>query len=83
MQLTIDHILDLRGLIVPVTLLNISQALREIKSGETVEIVGSDPETKRYLFKILSAFPYELLNVNDEKTVYRVRLRKGSPPSGD
>lgn len=81
MQLTVDHILDLRGLIVPVTFLNISQALREIKSGETVEIVGSDPETKRYLFKILSTFPYELLNVNDEKTVYRVRLRKGKPAS--
>ena len=79
----VDHILDLRGMIVPVTLLNISQALREIKSGETVEIVGSDPETKRDLFKILRTFPYELLNINDndEKTVYRVRLRKGSPAS--
>jgi len=65
-------------MIVPVTLLNISQALREIKSGETVEIVGNDPETKRDLFKILRAFPYEVLNINDEKTVYRIRLRKGS-----
>ncbi len=78
MQSVVDHILDLRGMIVPVTLLNISQSLREIKSGETVEIVGSDPETKRDLFKILRTFPYELLNVSDEKTVYRVRLRKGS-----
>lgn len=78
MQSVVDHILDLRGMIVPLTLLNISQVLREIKSGETVEIVGSDLETKRDLFKILRTFPYELLNINDEKTVYRVRLRKGS-----
>ncbi len=81
MQSVVDHFLDLRGMIVPVTLLNISQTLREIKSGETIEIVGSDPETKRDLFKILRTFPYELLNINDEKTVYRVRLRKGSPAS--
>ena len=83
MQSVVDHILDLRGMIVPVTLLNISQTLREIKSGETVEIVGSDPGTKRDLFKILRTFPYELLNINenDEKTVYRVCLRKGSPAS--
>ena len=81
MQSAVDHILDLRGMIIPVSLLKITQALREIKSGETVEIVGSDPETKRDLFKILRAFSYELLNVDDEKTVYRVRLRKGSPSS--
>jgi len=78
LESVVGHILDLRGMIVPVTLLNISQALREIKSGETVEIVGNDPETKRDLFKILRAFPYEVLNINDEKTVYRIRLRKGS-----
>jgi len=60
LQSVVDHILDLRGMIVPVTLLNISQALREIKPGETVEIIGSDPETKRDLFKILRTFPYEL-----------------------
>ena len=81
MQSAVDHILDLRGMIIPVSLLKITQVLREIKSGETVEIVGSDPETKRDLFKILRAFSYELLNVDDEKTVYRVRLRKGSPSS--
>ena len=81
MQSAVDHIFDLRGMIIPVSLLKITQALREIKSGEVVEIVGSDPETRRDLFKILRAFSYELLNVDDEKTVYRVRLRKGSPSS--
>ena len=81
MQSVVDHILDLRGTIIPVSLLKITQALREIKSGEVVEIVGSDPETRRDLFKILRAFSYQLLNVHDEKTVYRVRLRKGSPSS--
>jgi tRNA 2-thiouridine synthesizing protein A len=81
LQGSVDHLLDLRGMIVPVTLLNISQSLRKIKSGEIVEIVGSDPETKKDLFKILRAFPHELLNVIDDKKVFRVRLRKGNPAS--
>jgi TusA-related sulfurtransferase len=53
LQPAVDHILDLRGMIIPMSLLKITQVLREIKSGEVVEIVGSDPETKRDLFKIL------------------------------
>ncbi len=76
MQTTTDHILDLRGMIVPVTLLNISRSLQDIPPGETVEIVGSDPETRRLFFKILRAFPFELLEVSDEQSGYRVRLRK-------
>lgn len=82
MQSVVDHILDLRGMIVPVTFLNISRSLREIKSGETIEIVGNDPETKRDLFKILRTFPYELLNIDNGKNLYRIRLRKGRPEDG-
>ena len=78
MQSIADHILDLRGMIIPVTLLRIMHKLREIESGETIEIVGSDLETKKVLFKVLRAFPYELLKVNDQKKVYRVRLKKKS-----
>ena len=82
MQSVVDHILDLRGMIVPVTFLNITQALREIKAGESVEIIGSDSETKRDLFKILRTFPYELLNIDNDKNLYRIRLRKGRPEDG-
>ena len=81
MKSAVDHILDLRGMIVPVTFLNITQVLRDIKSGETVEIVASDPETKRDLFKVLRSFSYEVLNVHNDKTSYRVRLKKGRPSS--
>jgi TusA-related sulfurtransferase len=66
-------------MIIPFTLLKITQALREIKPGETVEIIGSDPETKRDLSKILRTFSYELVNTHDENTVFRVRLKKESP----
>ena len=82
METAVDHILDLRCMIIPVTFLRITQAFREIEAGETIEIVGNDPETIRDLFKILQSFSYELLNINDDENPYRIRLRKGRPMDG-
>ena len=53
-----------------------------IEAGETIEIVGSDPETIKGLFRILQTFSYELLNINDDENPYRIRLRKGRPGNG-
>ncbi|MBN2125928.1 MAG: sulfurtransferase TusA family protein [Deltaproteobacteria bacterium] len=75
-----DNILDLTGMIIPLTFLKITQALREMRSGETMEIVGSDPVTKRDLFKILHSTSYELLGMDDGPGIYRIRLRKGPLP---
>lgn len=82
METAVDHILDLRGMIIPVTFLRITQAFREIEAGETIEIVGNDPESIRDLFKILQSSSYELLNINDDENPYRIRLRKGRPMDG-
>ena len=82
METAVDHILDLRGMIIPVTFLRITQAFREIKAGETIEIVGNDPESIRDLFKILQSFSYELLNINDDENPYRILFRKGRPVDG-
>ena len=77
MESFVHRFLDLRGMIIPVTFLKITQTLREIENGETLEIVGSDPETRRYFFKVLKTFSYELLKIQDEESLYRIRLRKG------
>ncbi len=82
METAVDHILDLRGMIIPVTFLRITQAFREIEAGETIEIVGNDPETIKDLFKILQSSSYELLNINNDESPYRILLRKGRPIDG-
>jgi len=74
---TVDHILDLRGMIIPLTFLKITQGFRRIKPGETLEIMVSDPDTRRDFFKVLATFPYEVLNSNEGDNLYLVRLRKG------
>ena len=76
MEHDIAHQLDLRGMIAPVTLLKLTQAFRRLNPGGTLEILGSDHETRKDLFKVLQASRYELISLEDDMTFYRVRLRK-------
>jgi len=68
--------LDLRGLIGPITLLIVLQAFRNVNAGETLEILGSDLETRKDLFKVLEVSRYELISLQDDMSSYRVLLRK-------
>ncbi len=56
----IQHRLDLRGAIIPFSLLKVSQVLKIIKPGELLEILCSDPDIKKDLFKILPHYSCEL-----------------------
>jgi len=73
-----DFSLDLRGTIIPLTFLKITQAFRKIKTGETIEIIGTDPDTRRDFPKILGTSPFEVLCITDEKDRYLIRLRKSA-----
>ncbi len=72
-----DAILDLRGSIIPVAMLEFSKAFSDMKAGGIMEILVGDQETEKNLFKVLRAYPYELVNLQERDSLYRVRLRKG------
>ena len=82
MKPVFDYVLDLRGAIIPLTLLKVSQVFREIDIGKTLEILMDDPDSKRDLFKILPDCSYKLIEVTDEESSYRIRLRKEGNDSG-
>ena len=73
-----DHILDLRGAIPPISLLKITQAFREMKPDEILEILGQDPDTQRDLFKVLPTLSYELIIMEETEqgASFRVRMKK-------
>ena len=77
-----DHLLDIRGAIIPFTLLKITQAFRELRAGETIEILVGDPDTRDDLFKVLPASLYELIGVENEASFYRILLRKRGEKNG-
>ena len=74
----IHHRLDLRGAIIPFSLLKVSQVFKIIKPGELLEILCSDPDTRIDLFKILpdSAYELTLLEELEENRFYRIQLKK-------
>jgi TusA-related sulfurtransferase len=71
-----DHLLDTRGGFVPVTLLVIKRALREMKRGEMMEILVDDPDTRADLFKTVPASLYELIDIKEDRLFCRIFLRK-------
>ena len=74
-----QHKLDLRGAIVPFSLLKVIQEFKMMDPGETLEVCWSDPDTPADLFKVLPDSSYELMGleeVTDEEPSYRITLIK-------
>ncbi len=78
MEAITQHTLDLRGVIIPFSLLKASQAFKSIKPGELLEILCSDPDIHKDLFKILPESSYELTLMEElkEECSYRIQLKK-------
>ena len=74
-----NYILDLRETIPPITLLKISQAFRDMKPGEMLEILCRDLDTRRDVFKVISPVTCELIvmeEMADEPASVRVQMKK-------
>lgn len=73
----IDYTLDLRDTIAPFTILKVTQALREMKNGENLEIYATDEDTRKYLFQVLDATgQYRRIDINDHCDACRILLKK-------
>ena len=57
------HKLDLRGAIVPFSLLKVIREFKLMSPGETLEIFWSDPDAPADLFRVLPDASYELSNL--------------------
>lgn len=78
----VKRMLDLRGMIIPLTLLKITQGLRKMGAGETMEIIGTDPDTRRDALRVLGNSPCRVLWVRDEDDHYLIRLKKEKDKEG-
>ena len=78
MKPNVDHYLDVRGAIPPISLLKVSQVFREMKPNEIVEILGRDPDTRIDMFKIIPDFAYDLIVMEEMErdASYRVQMKK-------
>jgi TusA-related sulfurtransferase len=72
-----DYTIDFRASISSISLLKISRIFKEMESRKIIEILGSDPDLQKDLFKVLPESSYEVILMEAvEGEGYRVQLRK-------
>ena len=74
-----QHKLDLRGAIVPFSLLKVIRTLKLMDPGETLEVFWSDPDTPADLFKVLPHSAYDVIGLEEttgDQPAYRITLVK-------
>ena len=73
------HKQDLRGAIIPFTLLKVSQVFGSIHPGDILEILWNDPDTPADLFKILPEDCFEMITMElmeEKDPFYRLEIKK-------
>jgi len=75
MTATAEHILDTCGLFCPEPVMLLHNKIRDMRSGEVVEVLATDPSTQRDIPKFCTFLGHELLEqrADDLRFIYRVR----------
>ena len=67
---------DVRGETCPVPLVETRKALRKASPGDIVEVIGTHRPSRKEIQMAVRALKLELLGLEDEKEVWRIRIRK-------
>ncbi|MEP1471561.1 MAG: sulfurtransferase TusA [Halieaceae bacterium] len=79
MQHTPDHILDVTGLFCPEPVMLLHNKIRDIKEGELLQVLATDPATQRDIPKFCTFLGHELVEQDEFDGNYRYLLRKSGP----
>jgi len=78
MDITATETLDCRGLSCPMPTLKTKKALAKLKSGDVLEVLGTDPGTKNDMEKMASKSGDEFLGMEDDDGGFtRYFIKKG------
>jgi tRNA 2-thiouridine synthesizing protein A len=76
MSTTIAKTLDLKGLACPLPIARTAQGIRELRSGELIEALATDPGSVPDFAAWCRATGNELAGQNEDGGVYRFLIRK-------
>jgi len=76
-EYTPDETLDCRGLSCPMPLLKTKKQLAKLKSGQVLEILGTDPGTKNDLPSFCKRSGDEYLGEEEDSGFFRMYIKKG------
>ena len=67
---------DCTGETCPVPLVETRKALRKAETGDIVEVTGTHPASKKEIPMAVKALRLELLDVQEDNGVWRIRIRR-------
>lgn len=74
-----DRVLDFRGSVRPLALLNFTHVFNQMQLDEIVECLGQDPKTMADVFMVLPPVSYEIVVKEEfEDRYFRILIRKKS-----
>jgi tRNA 2-thiouridine synthesizing protein A len=71
-----QHVLDTQGLYCPEPVMMLHSKIDEMKSGELVKVIASDPATQRDIPKFCQFLGHELLEQSEDDGRYIYLLKK-------
>lgn len=77
MATTADHILDTCGLFCPEPVMLLHNKIRDMRSGELVEVLATDPSTQRDISKFCTFLGHSLVEQRTEGSRFVFLIRKG------
>lgn len=72
-----DYCLDASGLVCPEPLMLVRNRVREMRTGEVLHVLATDPTTERDLTNFCRFMGHQMLCHELKGTTYHYRLRKG------
>ena len=73
----VDHCLDATGLICPEPLMLVRNRVREMRAGEVLHVVATDPTTERDFTNFCRFMGHQLLSHELKGSTHHYLLRKG------
>jgi len=76
-NIKVDHQLDASGLFCPEPVMMLHNKIRELNTGEVLEIIATDPSTTRDIPKFCNFLGHELLEQEERDQRFYYYLKKG------
>lgn len=70
-----DQTLDCKGLSCPMPIIKLSKAVKKMSSGETIEMIGTDPGSKSDVPAWCSKMGHELVETSEENGEYHFLIK--------
>ena len=75
-QIEFDLVLDAKGLMCPEPVMMLHTKVKELQSGGVLQVLATDPSTKRDIAKFCSFLGYNLLNHDEVGGVFTFYIQK-------